>query len=65
MEADPPSFGWVGSRRSIEIDGPLWPPRTTAREGSPDPSVQEPAPGRLIWDAVNCRAWYRRGLETG
>jgi hypothetical protein len=27
--------------------------------------VQEPASGRLIWDAVNCRAWFRRGLETG
>ena len=65
MEAGPPSFGWAGSRRSIRIDRPPAPARTTARDGSPDPSVQEPASGRLIWDAVNCRAWFRRGLETG
>jgi hypothetical protein len=65
MEAGPPSFGWAGSRRSIRIDRPPAPARTTARDGSPDPSVQEPASGRWIRDAFNCRAWLRRGLETG
>ena len=65
MEAGPPPFGWAGSRRSIRIDRPLAPARTTARDGSPDPSVQEPASGRLIWDAFNRWACFRRGQETG
>lgn len=65
MEAGPASFGWAGSRRSIRMDRPLAPARTAARDGSPDPSVQGPASGRWIWDAISCRACFRRGLETG